>query len=649
MRAHRVRTIEVGTGRLPRVRATRPLRVLAVTGRAPVVTGLLAQFLEFCTTLRIPSKDQGVIPLVPMASQRYLFAEIFAGLAEGIHDFVVLKARQLGASTGLWALDLFWLLKFPGMQGIYIADSDPNKEIHRDIITTMYRSLPPKYSRGLPRVSNRLQLAWHDVVDRESGRVAWTASRLMFSAANLRNKGELGRSRGVNYVHGTEMDSWDDTEGVAALTASLSDEHPQRLYVWEGTGQGYKLLYQMWEQAERSITSKQIFVAWWRRDDYRVTREAKALWAVYGAPRPTPDELEWGREVTRRYGVTVDREQLAWWRYRKAEGKGINGDESTMLQEYPWLPEHAFQAAGTEFLSATTMLRLRVSSERTDAPQGYRYDWGTTFDEKGDDVLVSVPLEAATLTVWQEPRPDAIYLVAGDPAYGSSAKADRFAATVWRCYPDSLEQVAEYCSPIGAMYTFAWVLAYLAGNYPRYLIHDVNGPGIAVLQELDRMANYGFGLRRRHGQLSDVVGAIQHYLWRRADALSGAYSREWKTGPGNQMQLMEKLRDAVERGALIVRSSALVTELAALRREGDRVEAGGVAHDDLAVTAALAVECWTEAVIPEIEDFVAPKQPPPGSPTHTTERLLRTFLSRVDRPADASPPVYGARTLGPGR
>ena len=618
----------------------------------PSLTGeyakLLAAFLKFCEHVRIPSKNAGLVPLILMATQRYVIEAIFEGLARDKHDFVILKARQLGVSTVLWALDLFWVLRFGGMQGIYIADDEPNKEIHRDIIAEMYKSLPPRLSRGPWRVNNRLQLTWSD-------RPTWIASRLQWAFANKKNEGQLGRSRGVNYVHGTEMDSWGDREGVAALTASLADDHPRRLYLWEGTGQGYGLLYEMWEQTAGAVSSVQVFIGFWRNPAYEITREQTALWSVYGAPRPTPDELEWGAEVKKRYGVTVTRQKLAWWRWKLAEGKGINGDEAKMMGEYPWLPEQAFQAAGSAFLSPTTCLRVRTSLRRAPRPQHFRYEWGSHFDSAGDDVLVEIPAEAATLSMWEEPQPGMVYVLAADPAYGSGPAADRYAVTVWKCYPDALQQVAEYKTPLGAMYHFAWVLAHLGGLYrvdsDDHLILEIGGPGRAVHEELERMASYGYGLTKHATKVQDVIGQIQHFLYRRVDSMSGQMAWHFNTTSENRIQIFEQLRDTVERGALVVRSADLAEELAALRRDegSGRIEAGGVAKDDLAFTSALAVHCWLQNVIPEIEDAVAPLTPVRG-PSHVGESMLRGFLSSLrDRDEGDAVKRYGMQTKAPGR
>ncbi len=632
----------------PRRRTNAPYEPIYCPEIAAPWTAYLAEFLRYCEAAPIDGKETGATRLILLTSQRYLIEEVFAGLSLGIHDFVIVKARQLGASSVLWALLLWWLTKFPAMLGMYLADDEGNKEKHRGLIGSMYLGLlqtAPGKTRGPWVTNNKWELRWRSSP-------TWRTSRLDWAFVNRRAEGRLGIGRGINVLHGTEIDTWDDEEGVAALQAALADRHPRRLYVWEGTGRGYGMLYSFWQQAESSTTTRRIFVAFWRRDDYVVAREERAKWNVYGRPPAEPHEMEWAHEVKRRFGHTITREQLAFWRWKKAEGKGIDGDQAKALEQYPWLPEHAFQAAGSAFLSPMTSLRIRRGVEGAPPAQFFRVDWGATFDEK-DDPRIEVPKEVATLTIWEEKQPGAVYVVAGDPAYGSSEDADSYAVTIWRCHPDQLVQVAEYESVAGTMYQFAWLLAYLAGYYEKWLIYDVNGPGMAVLQELKRMAERGLGLSRRYGKLQDVIGNIQHYLWAKPDTLTPQFAWGWKTGPGTQEALMEQLRNEVERGALVVRSPALMGQLTALVRNktSKRIEAGGVAHDDLAVTAAMAVEYWLGTIQDEIEGYVAPRERENQPPQDPGQRLLQNFFANLREPQGDEPErrSWGVRIMGPGR
>jgi hypothetical protein len=205
------------------------------------------------------------------------------------------------------------------------------------------------------------------------------------------------------------------------------------------------------------------------------------------------------------------------------------------------------------------------------------------------------------------------------------------------------------------MYQFAWVLAHLGGLYridgDNHLILEIGGPGRAVDEELLRMASYGFGLTSRGDKIQDVIGAIQRFVYRRSDTMTGQAAWHFNTTTELRIQIFEQLRDAVERGAMVIRSPELANELAALRRLEDsgRIEAGGIAKDDLAFTAALAVHCWLQNVIPEIEDAVAPLTPPRDAPQHQGQRMLRTFLRDLRTPEPEEPPVYGIRRRAPGR
>ena len=66
------------------------------------------------------------------------------------------------------------------------------------------------------------------------------------------------------------------------------------------------------------------------------------------------DVLQRERAV-RGYGVEIDDEQIAWWRWLTSEQRT---DEAMALQEYPWTEVQAFQASGAQFFSKTELSRL---------------------------------------------------------------------------------------------------------------------------------------------------------------------------------------------------------------------------------------------------------------------------------------------------
>ena len=67
-------------------------------------------FEDFCRALKVDTKDYGLINLAPdkwLGTQRYFIDQIEAGIKEGVHEFVVLKGRQVAITTICLALDLY--------------------------------------------------------------------------------------------------------------------------------------------------------------------------------------------------------------------------------------------------------------------------------------------------------------------------------------------------------------------------------------------------------------------------------------------------------------------------------------------------------------------------------------------------------------
>lgn len=146
-------------------------------------------FLDFLSRVKIVSKElTEPAPIDPYGAQIRFLDEMCAGLDVGVHMFVCLKARQLGISTIMLALDLFWLWMFPGLQGALIADTADNKDTFKQTIEIMLEGLPDGFKIPVKR-HNR------------NGLLLKNGSRLMYMSAGRRKNSGLGRSRGLNFVH----------------------------------------------------------------------------------------------------------------------------------------------------------------------------------------------------------------------------------------------------------------------------------------------------------------------------------------------------------------------------------------------------------------------------------------------------------------
>jgi hypothetical protein len=413
------------------------------------------------------------------------------------------------------------------------------------------------------------------------------------------------------------------------LRAAFSERHPARLAVWEGTAKGYNTFYDMWREAEVALTQHPIFLAWWRHTEYTLRPERdpqdRKLFGVYWDGHLTADERAWQREIGRRYRVTVTPAQWAWRRWRLAEK--MLGNVILCDQEFPTLPEHAFQASGQPFVPAALLARLRERLDDAPPATPYRYAFGPTIERTA---LTPSTAELAQLTVWEEPDPNAYYVVAADPAYGAGSDSDRYICSVWRATRSQLVQVASFASNEVAMYQFAWVTCHLAGAYgPSFFILEMNGPGMAVHQEIERLMAFGWGTGDRSG-LMNLLGSIQTYIRRRPESMGIGASWQWRTGPRTKGGLFERLRSELVKETLSIRERDLIEELQAVRQDGEKFGAHGRAHDDRVIAAALAVEMWTAQALPQLEALPpAPEERDIRDMPPAEQRAMATFFHRI--------------------
>jgi hypothetical protein len=203
----------------------------------------LDHFKRFCSHLHIDSKERGQIPFKWIGTQTYAMDEIAKGLEQGIHTFFILKGRQLGISTVSIALDLYWMYMHNGLQGALVTDTDDNRDLFKSYLTQYQESLP---SRA------RVQVAQHN----RTQLVLKNRSRLSYIVAGKRKNESLGAGKAVNFMHGTECASWGDQDGMGSLVATLAQQNPKRLYVFESTAFGYNMWYELCEQAKDATSER---------------------------------------------------------------------------------------------------------------------------------------------------------------------------------------------------------------------------------------------------------------------------------------------------------------------------------------------------------------------------------------------------------
>ena len=562
----------------------------------------LQKFYKFCAELKIETKEEGLKKMGKLlGTQTYVMEEINKGLKEDVHFFVILKGRQLGITTVSLALDLYWQFTHPGWQGTLVSDTEENRDMFRSTLGMYIDGLPKEYK--IPLVAhNRNQM------------VLKNRSRIFYQIAG--NKSRLGQGKAITYLHATETASWGNDEGLASLIASLAEKNPQRLYIFESTAQGFNMFHDMYKTAKRARTQRAIFCGWWRNEYYSVGPDSKE-YKVYWDGKLKPDEKEWVKEIKKLYGVEINSRQMAWWRWKMAEGIK---DETLMYQEFPPTEDYAFVMTGTSFFSNSRCTDAAKYAKSLDY-ECYRYAFGQLFQ---DTECLPSSDRLATLRIWQQPIDTAYYVIGADPAYGSSDWADRFCIQVFRVYADGLDQVAEFATSELNTYQFAWVIAHLAGAYKNSTLNlEVNGPGQAVINELRNLKRLAAAIQGPMAKdMMDVLGSMQNYIWRRNDTMGGlSNSIGFLTTSSSKERMLSYMKDYFERGMMGIFSMDTLEEMKGIVREDGFIGAPGRGKDDRVIATALATIAWAEQVQPRLIGMRLSKEMSLRQDEYTPEQL----------------------------
>ena len=560
-------------------------------------------FYAFLSECRINSKNKGFVSLGDNLyyGQKRFISTVLDGLENDIHDFYVLKSRQLGITTIARALSAFYLGIHRGLSGALVFDSNENKNLARDELVTMIGDLPERLKFPAIKKDNR------------DGLILVNASKILFKSAGVKKtktSGTLGRSAGLAMAHLSELCSYDNEEGLVSFKRSLSDSNPDRLYIYESTARGPNEWKRMWDAARADTDHCScLFIGWWSHDGQRIERGSRD-WELYGTQEPTPEEQHQIDQVKEQYAYEVTQEQLAWYRKLVDPAARDDGDteagfeaNSLQKQEDPWTEEEAFQITGSIFFAGE---KLKEQADKWVSRKftPYMFLGGSEFSDM--KVYKAENTRNIELKVWEPPAREAVYIVSIDPAFGENEYNDRSAIEVLRCFADGVDQVAEYAYALISTKHLAHVAAGIMawyGNEPNsevYYILEINGPGGAVLQELKSLKfqiENGYAPLEEQG-IKNIFRNVRQYIYARPDSLTGGGSAwHWKTSTATKVMILEELRGFVGNGQLRIRSSDLIEEMKTIARDGDTIEGeGSGAHDDRVMASAMATHYWDSKI-----------------------------------------------------
>jgi hypothetical protein len=551
-------------------------------------------FKEFIKYIRINSKEVASIdekgaPLNLWESQKIVLDRIEHGMERGKHSFCVLKSRQLGLSTFTVALDTFWLAFFSRITGALVTENDKNSEIFREMVKSYIRSLPKGFFGSK-----------FDIVNDNDKFMSFTnGSRLDFLVAG-KNKENWGEGSGYVLAHLTEVAAYGKPAGLASFREALSETHPQRLVIYESTAKGMNLYKALWEEHKRDEFSKEaIFVGWYHKPMNKILRNDPRF-KVYGVADYDPVEEELLEDVKTKYGYSISREQMAWYRWRQSDTSVTQQD---MNQNQPFTEEMAFVATGYSFFQ---MGVLEKELERCTKLifTGYKYLIGNDFwTVECEQITDPNRLPEVTLRIWEEPDENGFYAIGVDPAHGRDEDNDRHAISVWRCFGDKLVQVAEYADNEIGTKQAAWVLAHLAGAYRNCVINveSAPGPGGVIMNEVENLRDKMRIDPRfdnntdKNPNWDDFLANARWYLYRKYDHYGPGTVKGWESNYKTKIQLMNQIHDNFLGDKVLVRSVPLIKEMMSVIRRGDQIGAPESEYDDRVFGMALANRGWIDS------------------------------------------------------
>lgn len=549
------------------------------------------KFLKFVSRLKVQSKDYGLVPFRLLGSQIYILDELCKGRDDGISNFLILKARQMGATTFFIALDMFWAFEHKGLLGTFVLHKEEARDDWRATIEVFYQEIPKNTVIDGVRYAFKPGVVHHNrnILSFKNG----SRFRYLIAGTGENRKGGLGRSGASNFTHMTEAAFYGNEDDLAAFTSSTSSIYPHRMFIKETTANGFNHFSEEWEEGLKSRTKRCIFVGWWR--DERNQFATSHGFYDYFMPGNAITPLERGRvkAVKEEYGVTISLQQIAWYRWKLQEE--FHGDQSMMDQEFPWTADDAFQSTGAKYFT-TASLTMATRQARAKPFATYRYRMTNRWEDIG--VVAAGKDPRAELRIWEQASRFGYYAIGCDPAYGSSDEANRNVISVWRCFADGLDQVAEFASSSMSMYQTAWALAHLGGFYGTNeckVLLELNGPGKAVFAELLQVKQSLRQMRPTpdNYDLRNCLNRMHDFFYQRIDNVGGSeFAYHWTMTEDLKRMLMARFKDAFELDRIKVRSVPLLEEMRRIINDEGHIAAEGGGNDDRVIGAALAYECY---------------------------------------------------------
>jgi hypothetical protein len=386
---------------------------------------------------------------------------------------------------------------------------------------------------------------------------------------------DVGRSRTVNFFHGSECAFWKD--GIASIQAALGEAFTKNcIKIYESTANGYNDYQKMWD----SGVHINCFYEWWKTSEYRLNFPSEDIKHEFLSDIDRKDDwiaerLRWLRDDK---GLAP--EQLYWY-FKKYE---TYIDKRLIKQEYPCSPREAFLLSGDNVFD-TEQLLARLERIPKPIHSGY-----FTYDYDGLR-LSNIKWHTdrnGYINIYQLPNSPAHtkYCIGGDTAGEGSdffigqvldAKTGRQVAVLKHRFDADQYAKQMYC--LGMYYNEA--LIGIEANFDSF-----------PLMELQRL------------------GYTNQYVREAIDTYTGKTEKRFgfKTTTLTRPTIISRLIQIVREDVDSINDKDTLDELLTItRNEKGRIEAPEGGHDDQMMALAIAHHIREQVVFDQEPIFVNPQ------------------------------------------
>lgn len=311
-------------------------------------------------------------------------------------SILILKGRQLGFTTLITAYQLASTIMNKNFQGFTVADEGTNTEtIFQNKAKYPYNLLPDAL-KPTEKFNNKRQFLF------EKLNSSWEVDTATEN---------MGRSRTINFLHGSECAFW--KHGIASTQAGIGEALTKNcIKIYESTANGFNDFEKMWSSG-RHINC---FYEWWKTPEYRFNFRDEKQKQKFIEELETKDWIhercKWLLEEKK-----LDLEQIYWY-----YNKYLNYiDKELIKQEYPCSPQEAFLTTGLCYFDKEQIVRRLLEVQKPIKKGYFNYTTKAFRDNYGEEYIKIdkyewVEDEEGCVEIYEDVQKRHPYVLGGDTA-----------------------------------------------------------------------------------------------------------------------------------------------------------------------------------------------------------------------------------------